>query len=204
MHKKHRTQQMNMKTTIVSSLKLQALTLVSALTLVGASAQAQIPSYAPIDLLGRGLATSLNKEMQDSIQAFGRDGIFLGITGTLKPWANVSYNSGSLKEVCVHGQRGAGAEFRIEVVASAKLDALGGPFTTKIAKVTTRQSLVIRVLPEVRDGVLGVTGQAEIVGQPTAEKERQAKQSQADSFRDKIRAELLGRINERLVFAKIN
>jgi len=162
-----------------------------------------LASYAPVDVIGRGLAATLDNETQQAIRAYGRDGIFWGITGTLKPHAKVTYKAGDLKDVAVQGSSGRGAEFKLIVVASATLDVGPGKLAKKVAKVTTIQELVIRFLPTVKNNHKGIVGEAEVIS-ATATKEGLAHQAHAEKLRDNVRAELVRQINDRLRFVPMN
>ena len=88
---------------------------IAGLTGVGAAMMAattfgnSLDSYAPIDLIGRGIAQTVNDEIKAEITKLGRDNLFL-ITGTLKPSSSVTDKAGSLKTVSARGRTGRGAE----------------------------------------------------------------------------------------------
>jgi len=166
------------------------------------SAESSFKSYAPVDVYGRGLAVTIENEAKAQVQRFAKSGIFLGLTGDLKPSAKVSYRAGDLRPVSINGQTEPGAEFSFEVLVRVKLDALGGPFTTKIAAVETRQNVIVKVNPVQQGTQFGFTGVAEITS-ATATKERKAKQGEADDLREKVRAMLTENLNKALHFVPL-
>ena len=158
---------------------------VCAPALVAAATFDGIAVEVPIawDKIGDELAGKAASIVAEEIKKHGKDGLFWGLTGTLKPSSKVWYVR--TQPVNIKGR--AGYEMRFGLEARVKLDAGTGPFTTKVGAVETEQIVDVRFFPVVGDGKPVVDVEAEVVS-ATARKERQARTAHAEKLRDSVRA----------------
>jgi hypothetical protein len=158
-----------------------------------ARAVASLPLNA-FDAPGKAVADVAKKIVQEELQKRMKDGVFFGLTGTQKPSSDVSYRGAKPLGVERNGTSVGAVALYFQVSARVKLDAGGGPFTTKVAAVDTSQMVRITLVPQVNDGAFVLDASVDII-QVTATKERQAKQQDANDFANKMKAAILDRLN---------
>jgi hypothetical protein len=180
-------------------LRSSALALVLSVGAVGASLVMPMTAQAaavevqtlpkevadPADVIGRGLASKADQQLKAEVGTYARQNMF-GITGDLIPSGEVTFSRAGL--CTIDGRKGAVLEF--DVHARAKVDVgsrkFGVSIVRKVWAVDTVQKIQIVLLPKQKDdGSVVAEVRAEIVS-ASATPERQAKQSDADGFRDKV------------------
>jgi predicted alpha/beta hydrolase len=146
----------------------------------------------PAEVIGRGLASKADELLKGEIKKYARENIFGGITGDVKPAGSVGFQR--VGRSTIDGRDAV--TFQFEVHARAKVDVGPGGFERKVWAVDTRQTVQVHVLPKRRDdGSVVAEVRTEIIS-ATATKERQAKQAEADGFRDRVSKEIRSQLEK--------
>jgi hypothetical protein len=138
-----------------------------------------------LDAIGREVASRADARLKAEVGTYARENLF-GITGDLIPSGTVAFNRAG---VCTVDGR-TGVVFEFDVHARAKVDVgqrkLFVHTVVKVWAVDTKQRVQVVILPKQKDdGSVVAEVSAEIVS-ATATPERQAKQRDADGFRDRV------------------
>lgn len=148
-----------------------------------------------LEVIGRGLASKADEKLKSEVGKYARENVF-GITGDLIPNGEVTYLRGGLYSQ--DGRSGVVMEFRVH--ARAKIDVgtrkLFVDMVRKVWGVDTVQIVQILIAPKQHDnGSVAANVSAELVS-ATATPEREAKQRDADGFRDRVSKEIKGNLSQ--------